>query len=215
MLLAILFTAVLLFPACNSTPDFANQELPFMEIQNGQFEVDAILTINSADTGGMLLGSGSVSFSFSGDTSGTYSAAGSLLLNQSDTSGVGAILNRIENLDLNTVDEGFTLLAFFPTGDGKTDILTIGTKLFSPVDTLQQGFVYGIGPNSAFLAAYFKGLQISDFWSGQANFFDASEKAFNFTLGTVFISERDSTHITGTFAATTDPNRSSETGIIF
>ena len=153
-----------------------------------------------------------MSFGFSGDITGTYSANGQLLLNQADSSGVGAVLDRVNNLDFNTIDEGFSILGFLPKGGGKADIFSVGTQLFAPVDSLEAGRTFGIGPGGSFVGAYFKGVAITDFWSGNVNLFQAAEKAFGFTAGTLFLSTRDSTHINGRFTATTAPNRSSGSG---
>lgn len=209
---SIFFAVLVLLSACDSEPDFAKNESPFMEITNGQFEIDAILTINSADPSDSLLGSGSLSFDFAGDINGTYSAAGQLILNQTDSGGVGAVLDRVNNLDFNTIDEGFSILGFLPRSNGRADIFSVGTQLFAPVDSIEAGRTFGIGPSGPFVGAYFKGVAIADFWSGDVNLFQASEQAFGFTAGTLFISTRDSTHITGSLTATTDPSRSSGTG---
>lgn len=210
---AALSIFLLLLSACDSRPEFTEQVAPFMEIIDGQFDVNAVLTINTANPTDSLLGSGSLSFDFNGDTSGTFSATGALVNNQSTVSGVGAVLDRVDNLDFNTIDEGLSLLAFIPLGNGKADIFSLGTRLTNPVDSVQAGESFAIGPNAPFVAAYFKGVNITDFWRGSSNLFETAEAAFGFTAGSIFISERDSLHIRGNFFCTTDPARSSDGGI--
>lgn len=212
MLIMPLLLAAALF-SCSNDDDPGNAITPFMLIEEGQFSVEVLLNTDTSNQDSTFLGAGTISFDFSGDTSGAFFASGPLYLNQrADSTGVGALLDRIFNAVFGGVDEGLSLLAIVPVGNGKVDVLTIGTRLFEPVDTLQVGVNFGIGPNAPFIAAYFKGLQITDFWDGASNFFEASDRAFSFVSGRLTLTERDSTHVSGEFIATTDPQRSSNSG---
>ncbi|MFQ6115524.1 MAG: hypothetical protein ACE5NG_15805, partial [bacterium] len=171
-----------------------------------QFEVDVIV-LQEGESGGDSLGSGSISFDFLGDISGTYSASGPLVSNQTENDGVGAILTLLEGEDLETTYEGLSLLGFHPTGDRKVDVFLLSTKIDAFLPAIEPGNSYGIGPLAPFNGLFLNGLDITEFWAGEANFIETADRAFVLKLGLVSIASRDSTHFTGSFFGTTHPNQ--------
>jgi hypothetical protein len=182
-------------------------ERPFLVIDNGRFEVDAVVV--AEDSNSNDLGSGSLSFSFSGDVSGTYSASGRLATNQKDHAGAGAVITLIENVDFNRIEEGFSVVGFHPIGGGRADVLVLGSKHLVSFASLKAGDTYGIGPDFPFNGLYLAGVNIDKFWAGAEDLLETANKAFVIRFGAISITARDSTHIIGTFLGTTDPNRSS------
>ncbi|RMD88075.1 MAG: hypothetical protein D6813_12635 [Calditrichaeota bacterium] len=184
---------------------------PFLNIEKGTFDVDVIIQQPGETTGnssGTPLGSGKLSFKYSGDIEGDYSVSGSLVVNQQEKQGVGAVLSLMEDLIFpDQINEALSILAFYPRGDGKADIFLLGNKTDFPVSSIEPGDVFGIGPLDPFNGLFLEGLDINEFWAGEANFLETAEKAFVMTAGFVEIVARDSSHIVGNFAGTTDPDR--------
>jgi hypothetical protein len=173
-----------------------------LQIDDGEFEVEAII-IQGIDPGTGPRGSGSLSFTFTGDDSGSFSASGPLTTGQTDSAGVGAVINQIENPDLLLVEETFSLIAFRPTGDGKADVFIVGGP--NAVDAFDPGLFYSIGPSGFFSTGLFlRGIEIPTFWAGQTNFLDTAQQAFVLHTGALFISTRDGAQLTGTFTGQTE-----------
>jgi hypothetical protein len=161
----------------------------------------------TSKTTGYALGSGALSSSFSGDKSGTYSVAGPLVSDQVENPAVGAIFTPGEDVTTGGTIEGFSILGFHPTGNGKADIFILGTKTDAPLTSIEPGVTYGIGSFAPFTAVFFVGVNIQDFWA-QADLVESSDSAFQLAVGDMNIAVRDSMYVSGTFSGTTDPNRS-------
>lgn len=205
-LFIVLLSLTSVYLACSKDID-SEEPRPFLNIDNGFFEVETVIQEeNSSDSSGMALGSGSLSFTYTGDINGTFFASGPLVSDQTAKDGVGAIITLVENVDFETFDEGFSLLAFHPTGDGKADVFILGTKYDSPLTSLKAGDVFGIGPLEPFNGLYLNGIDIIEFWKGEKNFIETADIAFVLTVGVIQIATRDSTHIRGSFFGTTHAN---------
>ena len=210
--MALLFFAVLLAfthlgIGCGKEGEKAKNPGPFLSIQDGHFQIEASILAENATSAGPALGSGSLSFNFSGDTSGTYAISGALVDDQTENQGVGAILAPIDDEEFGTVIESFVIIGFDPTGRGKADIFLLSTKIGVVLDSITAGNTYGIGAFADFNGLFFNGLNISEFWAGERNFIDIADRAFIIEEGIIQITATDSTHISGTFFGTTDPGR--------
>ena len=202
-LLAIFFVFSAICINCGNGGGINEEERPFLVIESGRFDLNAIVQEGGSVNNSTALGSGSLSFSFTGDIAGSYSASGPLVEAQTDT-GVGAILTLIEDIDFERFNEALSMLAILPTGNGQADVFVIGSN--AAVDTLEPDLFYAIGPSGLFNGLFLNGIDIQEFWAGQSNFIEIADRAFVITAGEVFISNRDSTRITGTFAGTTHVN---------
>ncbi|GEM_PF-4359894 len=196
-----------IFFACE--PDFKTntEPQPFLTIENGQFEVRAIAIDDSTDLRNTARGSGSLAFDFKGELSGKFSVSGVLTFNQTTNDATGAVVEKFEHPITGFPAEALSLIGFHPTGNGKADIIVLGTKSQASPAPFQPGDTHGIGPSGTFNGLFLNGIAIADFWEGKKNLIDVSDRAFVFTAGFIRFDSRDSTHITGSFAATTDPNR--------
>jgi hypothetical protein len=196
-----------IFFACE--PDFKTntKPQPFLTIENGHFEVNAIVIADSADLNTPARGAGSISFDYKGDMAGTFSVSGPLAFNQATNEGTGAVIEKFENPVAGIPAEALSLVGFHPTGNGKADIIVLGTKSEASPSPFKAGDIHGIGPSGTFNGLFLNGVAIADFWEGKKNLIEVSDRAFVFTAGFIRFDSRDSTHITGSFAATTDPNR--------
>ncbi len=151
-LLALFLGASIILLSCGKNSVGNEEQRSFLNIDNGQFNVNVIV-VDVTDDGSGPRGSGSVSFDFSGDITGSFSASGLLTTAQTDTQGVGAVITKIENPDFDRFDEVISLLAFNPTGNGKADVFILGST--TPVDSLQTGTSYLINPLGPFTTAVF------------------------------------------------------------
>ncbi|MFQ5823358.1 MAG: hypothetical protein ACE5JB_04815 [bacterium] len=204
----VLFGFSIIYIACSKGDDNNEDSRPFLNIENGQFEVDAILiTENGIDSSASPYGSGSISFDFAGDITGTFSVSGALDSNQTENDGVLAILNVFEDEEFETINEFLSLLGFHPTGDGKADVFVLGSKSDFPLSSIEPDNSYGIGTSAPFNGYFLKGLDIAEFWAGETNFIETADKAFVLTVGLISFASRDSTHFTGSFFGTTDVNQ--------
>lgn len=192
---------LLVIPGCGSDDDLmqGEQSQPLIRIADGQFEIDA-MSETSTD-----LGSGTIAFTYDGDVTGTFSASGALQENQRESGGAGGRLLRVLDEVLGGFTDGFTLIGFHPTGDGKAEALIVGSNANSgPIETLTPG-VYGIGPLAPFTGVFLKGVDIDDFWAGEKDLVQVSEVGVVFTQGSLSVTSRDSTHVVGTFWASSEP----------
>ncbi|MFQ5771179.1 MAG: hypothetical protein ACE5HX_11625 [bacterium] len=194
---------------CGKDNNNTKESTSFLNIENGHFEVDAIiLTDNSSINSGTPLGSGSLSFEFTGDDSGTFSVSGSLVSQQTQNNAVGAIVVKLEENDVGTLNEGFSIVGFHPRGDGKADVFVLGTKNSVSLFPFKSGDVFGIGTFDPFNGLYLQGIKIEDWWDERTNKLEVSDKAFTLEAGIIQFTFRDSTHISGIFFGTTDTNQS-------
>ncbi len=189
--------------ACGPATQKTKTTGPFLTIQNGRFEVTSVYLTTDVVPSGQAMGSGNLSFDFSGDTSGTFIASGPLVSNQTQNIGVGAFIVRIWDEDYSIFREGMSVLGFYPKSNGKADVFVLGTKTDVLLDSIKAGNIYGIGPNNRFNGLYLKGINISDFWQGEKNFIEAADQAFIIQEGLIGIDARDSTHVAGIFSGTT------------
>ncbi|MCI0698908.1 hypothetical protein L0337_43770 [candidate division KSB1 bacterium] len=198
---------VFIFVACE--PDFKTntKSQPFLTIENGQFDVNAIIIDDSTDLNTSARGSGSFAFDYKGDISGRFSVSGTLVFNQATNDAAGAVVEQFEDPVAGIPAEALSLVGFHPTGNGKADIIVLGTKSQASPSPFKAGDIHGIGPSGSFNGLFLSGIAIADFWAGEKNLIDASDRAFVFTAGFIRFDSRDSTHVTGSFATTTDPNR--------
>jgi hypothetical protein len=178
-----------------------------LTIENGQFDVKAIIIDDSTDLNTPARGAGDLAFDFKGERTGKFSVSGPLTFNQTTNDATGAVVEKFENPVAGTPAEALSLVGFHPTGNGKADIIILGTKSQASPSPFKAGDIHGIGPSGSFNGIFLNGVAIADFWEGKKNLIDASDRAFVFTAGFIRFDSRDSTHITGSFAATTDPNR--------
>ncbi len=199
----VLFGFSVIHIACNT--DEANKDTSlFMEILNGQIEVDVKLIDDSGSTSATPYGSGTISFDYSGDMEGTFSVTGALDSLQTDKDGVLAILNVFKDDDDITTDEFLSLIGYHPTGDGKANVLLLNQKNDWPLTSIEPGFSYVIGTGAPFNCAFLIGLDITEFWAGEKNFIEIADKAFAISTGLLNVTSRDSTHFHGSFLGTTN-----------
>jgi hypothetical protein len=190
-----------LLPLVSCGDNLDEEPIITVDIENGQFEVDAVLLPSSGSNAQGPLGSGSLSFTFKGDLSGTFKVSGSLSSNQTANEGVGALVGPYESNDVK--GEGFSFLGFRPTGNGKADIFLVGMRQdIPPLSSITPGN-YGIGPFGRFLGIYVIGVDIDEFWKAQTTQTDlipVSERAYVMSEGILKIAVRDSTRLVGTFS---------------
>lgn len=197
----VLILAGLLLPFVTCGDDFNEEPIITVDIENGQFDVNAALldtnNINFQDS----LGNGSLSFTFKGDISGTFNISGSLESNQKSNDGVGALVGPLEARDMQ--GEGFSLLGFHPTDGRKADIFLVGMRQdVPPLPSITPGN-YGIGPFAPFLGIYLIGVDIDEFWKApttQTDLIQVSDKAYIISEGILTVAVRDSMHIVGSFS---------------
>lgn len=201
-----LFVFLSSLASCDKSLDSKTPDIPVINFDNGQFDIQAVVLDTNATSSGPNLGSGTLSFRYSGDMSGNFSASGSLVINQNDSSGVAALLSIFEDIELDIFLEGLSLIAFQPTSDGKADVFALNSKVGIGFQSIKTGDIFGIGDLAQFNGALYKGLKISEFWSGDANFLETSEHAFVIADGVISIISRDNNLITGTFFGTTVSN---------
>lgn len=190
--------------ACQKPNDTSNADTPFLEISNGQFEIHAVILNPDGTTPGNAMGSGTLTFDYSGDSSGSFFASGALLNNQTEHAAVGALLDKIPDEDYGGNNEGLSIMGFRPVADGKADIFILGTKTDVELDSIKAGHNYGIGPLDRFNGVYFQGLSIPAFWAGRENLLEVAERSYILTSGIIVFTFRDSTHFRGTFSGRTD-----------
>lgn len=205
---------ILFFCACggDKAVDTSN---PFLIVQEGEFEVEAVITGSDMLLVGAL-GSGTLSFRFSGDITGTFSVSGALESSQTDNEGCGSLIIKTEDDITGRLNEGFSVLGFRPTDSNKADVFLLGTRRDAPLSAIEAGVDYGIGPLGAFVALYIVGVDIEEFWAAGetgTDLTEVSERVFQLALGVISITSRDSTRITGAFSGTTDANQTSKPAI--
>ncbi len=203
----LLFALLLAGSACRNSAESDQQNEPFLQITNGRFDVKAVILYNDTSYTGMPMGSGTIAFDYDGDLKGNFSASGALFVAQKDSQGVAAIIAKLFSIDFEEYRESLGLVGFRPRGDGTADIFVLGTKVGVSLDSIQTGYSYGIGPLQPFNGLFLLGLDIDEFWAGEKNFIDIAENAFVLTAGFITIDARDSSAVSGTFAGTTDINR--------
>ncbi|MFQ5603343.1 MAG: hypothetical protein ACE5HS_08760 [bacterium] len=189
--------------ACGTDSENKQEPAPIVNITNGQFDVVAIMPEDLTNEDGAPFGSGSLSFKYSGDDSGAFSVSGPLAIGQIQNDAVGATLVKLEENDLGTQNEGFTVVGFHPLGNGKADIFVLGTKTNTSVLPIKNGDAFGIGPLEFFNGLFLKGIKISDWWDVNTNKLEVAEIAYTIESGFIQFATRDSTHFRGTFAGTT------------
>lgn len=206
LLLFGFFSCFLVLTSCGNELEITSKN-PYMIIEDGIFEVQSMILDTLAESAGPDLGSGTLSFKYSGDIEGTFSASGPLVENQTE-SGVGAVLSFILfNTQPASYLQGLELIAFNPTGNGKADALILFTK--NGLQSITAGDIHGVGSLEEFSVAFFTGLKISDFWKAEKNFVDVADKAFFLQGGALAFTSKNENEISGTFVGTTDVNRAS------
>ncbi|MFQ5752942.1 MAG: hypothetical protein ACE5HI_13190 [bacterium] len=206
---AVFVGIFLVFVACGD--DIKNEPIITIDITIGEFDVHAVPLENSNNPNQGPLGSGSLSFFFSGNDSGTFNVSGSLATNQKQNDGVGALIGPFEVQDVQ--GEGFSMLGFHPIGNDKAEIFLIGASgNVTPLQSLVPGN-YPIGPSAPFTGFYLMGIKIVEFWAGDKDLIKAADKAYVISQGILTIGIRDSTHLTGSFSGTAalQPDNQSQT----
>jgi len=193
--------------ACESKIELKSGDQPYLLIENGKFSVDAVVIRSDTTWDGMPMGSGTLSFDYSGELTGKYDISGSLVRSQKNKDGVGALIAVIFDISFQIYQEGLSLIGFRPKGNGKADVFILATKRDVALDSLKAGDVYGIGSFAPFNGLFFVGLDIDEFWAGEKNFLQIADSAFVLTAGQIAIQSRDSTKIVGSFVGTTDISR--------